>query len=60
MVKPGDIICADDDGVLVIPYERAEEVMMFARMQLEDDIKTRGDHYKKLGYEEDDTLRRLD
>ena len=58
-VKPGDIICADDDGVLVIPRERAEEVMMFARMQLEDDIETRSSHYGKLGFEPDETLERL-
>ena len=49
-----------DDGVLVIPYERAEDVIKFARMQLEDDIKTRGDHYEKLGFEKDETLRRLE
>lgn len=59
MVRPGDIICADDDGVLVIPIERAEEVMKFAHVQLSDDIKTRASHYKNLGFEPDETLRRL-
>jgi 4-hydroxy-4-methyl-2-oxoglutarate aldolase len=58
-VVPGDIICADDDGVLVIPRDRAEEVMMFAKMQLEDDIKTRTDHYEHLGFNHDATLDRL-
>ena len=58
-VNPGDIICADDDGVLVIPRDRAEEVIRFAHMQLEDDIETRSSHYEKLGYGHDDTLDRL-
>ena len=48
------------DMVLVIPLERAEDVIQFARMQLEDDIKTRGDHYQKLGFAADDTLKWLD
>lgn len=59
-VKPGDIICADDDGVLVIPRERAEEVMMFAKMQLEDDIVARTNHYDNLGFEHDATLGRME
>jgi len=58
-VKEGDIICADDDGVLVIPRERAQEVIMFAKMQLEDDIETRSSHYGKLGFEADASLDRL-
>ncbi|NLB90711.1 MAG: RraA family protein [Clostridiales bacterium] len=59
MVQPGDIICADDDGVLVIPFERGEEVLKFAHAQLEDDIKTRSGHYEKLGFQPDETLSRL-
>lgn len=58
-VNAGDIICADDDGVLVIPRNRVEEVLKFAKMQLEDDIKTRSSHYGKLGFESDETLERL-
>ena len=57
-VNPGDIICADDDGVLVIPYDRAEEVLKFAKMQLDDDIENRSKHYEKLGFEPDATLER--
>lgn len=58
-VKLGDIVCADDDGVLVIPRERAEEVIMFAKMQLEDDIAVRTEHYDNLGFEHDETLNRM-
>ncbi|HEY5584817.1 MAG TPA: RraA family protein [Ruminiclostridium sp.] len=55
-VKPGDIICADDDGVLVIPFEVAEDVIQFAKLQLEEDIVTRSAHYEKLGFKPDATL----
>lgn len=58
-VKPGDVICADDDGVLVIPREVAEDVIQFARVQLEEDIKVRTEHYKNLGLEPDESLERL-
>ncbi|GHV53743.1 4-carboxy-4-hydroxy-2-oxoadipate aldolase/oxaloacetate decarboxylase [Spirochaetia bacterium] len=58
-VKPRDIVCADDDGVLVIPYERAEDVLKFAIPIMEDDQKKRADHYKKLGLKPDASLDRM-
>lgn len=58
-VNPGDIVCADDDGVLVIPRDKAEDVLKFAIPILEDDQKKRRKHYEALGYEPDFTLDRL-
>jgi len=55
-VKPNDIVCGDDDGVLVIPYERAEEVLMFAEMVRKEDQKVRAQHYEDLGLPPDETL----
>ncbi len=55
-VNPGDIVCADDDGVLVIPRSRAEEVVRFAAAIHSDDQKKRSQHYKDLGLAPDETL----
>lgn len=58
-VNPHDIVCADDDGILVIPYDRAEEVLKFAIPIMEDDQKKRAAHYKNLGLKPDDSLDRM-
>ena len=58
-VKPYDIVCADDDGVLVIPYEHAEAVLKFAIPIMEDDQKKRARHYKNLGLAPDASLDRM-
>jgi regulator of RNase E activity RraA len=55
-VNPGDIICADEDGVLVIPRNRAEEVLKFADFIHADDQKKRAQHYKDLGLKPDKSL----
>lgn len=55
-VCPGDIVCGDDDGVLVIPRDRAEKVVEIAYKIMEDDQKIRAAHYKELGYKYDETL----
>jgi 4-hydroxy-4-methyl-2-oxoglutarate aldolase len=56
VVHPGDIVCGDDDGVLVIPREQAEQVVAFAEGILKADQKVRARHYRDLEYEYDETL----
>ena len=56
VVHPGDIVCGDDDGVLVIPRKQAEQVLTFAEGILKADQEVRAQHYKDLGYEYDETL----
>jgi len=48
-VRPGDIVGCDDDGVVVVPHEVADEVARHARAILLADMAARRKHYERLG-----------
>ncbi len=56
MVRPGDIVGCDWDGVVVVPIEIAEEVLYFAAKIAIDDKKSRRRLYEKLGKAPDETV----
>jgi 4-hydroxy-4-methyl-2-oxoglutarate aldolase len=56
MVRPGDIIGCDWDGVVVVPIEVAEDVLYFAARIAIDDKKSRRNLYQKLGKPADETV----
>jgi regulator of RNase E activity RraA len=55
-VRPGDIVGCDDDGIVVVPIEVAEEVAVHARAILVADMRSRRKHYEKLGMKLDSTV----
>lgn len=55
-VRPGDIVGCDDDGVLVVPYEIAEQVTTHAIAILLADMKGRRALYQRLGMPLDATV----
>lgn len=56
MVRPGDIVGCDWDGVVVVPIEVAEDVLYFAAKIAIADKKGRRRLYDRLGKEPDETV----
>ncbi|MGI6367046.1 MAG: RraA family protein [Anaerolineae bacterium] len=55
-VCPGDVVGCDDDGVVVVPQDVAEEVGRHAVAILLSDMRGRSNLYGRLGLPKDDTV----
>jgi 4-hydroxy-4-methyl-2-oxoglutarate aldolase len=56
LVRPGDIVGCDWDGVVVVPLEVAEDVLCISARIAVDDKKARRRLYDKLGKPPDETV----
>jgi regulator of RNase E activity RraA len=55
-VRPGALVVADGDGVIVVPADQAEQVAQIAREIQEDDKAGRRKLYSRLGLPSDFTV----
>jgi regulator of RNase E activity RraA len=55
-VRPGDLVVADEDGVMVVPFEIADEAIERARKIQDADRPSRRDAYMKLGLPLDESV----
>ena len=55
-VRPGDVVVADGDGVIVVPNPIALDVAAHARREHEKDKTIRSRFYEKLNIDADDTI----
>jgi 4-hydroxy-4-methyl-2-oxoglutarate aldolase len=55
-VRPGDMVGCDDDGVVAVPQEVAEEVAHHAIAVLLDDMRARRQLYERLKMPADETV----
>jgi len=57
LVRPGDVVVADGDGVIVVPRKVARAVAEYAHGVLEADKEGRRELYKSLGLPMDQTVK---
>lgn len=57
LVRPGDVVVADGDGVIVVPQDIAVDVAKYAHRELAGDKVSRRRKYEMLGLDLDETVK---